>query len=72
MISDSFSFVNELLNLNINSYDFIKVSFDIKSLFTNIPLDKTITIIVNELFHYVNWFYSFYSISESSSGIMKW
>ena len=36
------------------------VSFDIKSPFTNIPLDETITIIVNKLFHNVIRFHGFF------------
>ena len=46
MVSDSFSFVNDLLSSNFSSDDLIMASFDIKSFFTNIPLDETIDIIV--------------------------
>lgn len=45
MVSDSFSFVNDLLSSNLNSDDLILASFDIKSLFTNILLDEMIDII---------------------------
>ena len=50
MMRDSFSFVQELLNLNFNSSSVVMASFDVTSLFTNIPLDKTIDIISNCVF----------------------
>ena len=49
-ITDTFSFVQELLNLPFNTNNVVMASFDIKSLFTNIPLDETIDIIVNKCF----------------------
>ena len=48
MVKDSFSFVQELLNLDYNNV--VMASFDVTSLFTNIPLDETIHIISNRLF----------------------
>lgn len=42
-ISDSFSFVKDIINFPLNN-DCTMASFDIKSLFTNIPLDETIKI----------------------------
>ena len=50
MVRDSFSFVQELLNLNFNSSSVVMASFDVTSLFTNIPLDETIDIISNRVF----------------------
>ena len=50
MVRDSFSFVQELLNLNFNSSSVVMASFDVTSLFTNIPLDETIDIISNCIF----------------------
>jgi hypothetical protein len=50
MIKDSFSFVQELLSLNLDSNNVVMASFDVTSLFTNIPLDETIDIISNRLF----------------------
>ena len=47
MVRDSFSFVQELLHLNFNSSSVVMASFDVTSLFTNIPLDETIDIISN-------------------------
>ena len=50
MVKDSFSFVQELLNLNFNSSSVVMASFDVAPLFTNIPLDETIDIISNCVF----------------------
>ena len=50
MVRDSFSFVQELLNLNFNSRSVVMASFDVTSLFTNIPLNETIDIISNCVF----------------------
>lgn len=47
-IKDSFDFVSEVTNLNLDN--FILASFDIESLFTSIPLDETIDIITESLF----------------------
>ena len=49
VIKDSFSFVQELLNSDINSDSVVMASFDVTSLLTNIPVDQTIEIISNEL-----------------------
>jgi hypothetical protein len=37
----------ELRELQINTNNVVMASFDVKSLFTNIPLDETISIIIN-------------------------
>ena len=50
MIKDSFSFVQELLNSDIDSSKVVMASFDVTSLFTNIPLYETIDIISNRIF----------------------
>ena len=47
-IKDSFSFAEELLSFD--SY-FVMASFDVESLFTNIPLKETIDLGVDILFH---------------------
>ena len=49
-IKDSFSFVQELLNSDINSDSVVMASFDVTSLFTNIPVDETVEIIANHIF----------------------
>ena len=45
----SFSFVDEITQLTL-SHDAVMVSFDVASLFTNIPLDETVNIILDNLF----------------------
>ena len=50
IISDSFSFVLELLNSDIDTKNVFMASFDVVSLFTNIPINETIGIISNALF----------------------
>ena len=50
IIIDSFSFVQELLNSDIDSRNVFMASFDVVSLFTNIPVNETIGIISNALF----------------------
>ena len=48
-VKDTFSFVREILNIQNNSYTM--ASFDIKSLYTNIPLSETIDIILSLTFN---------------------
>ena len=57
-IKDSFSFVNEIRTQNSK---FIMASFDVESLFSNIPLTETIQICIDEL----------YKNSESVNGLSK-
>ena len=59
IIKDSFSFVQELLNNDINTDNVFMASFDIASLFTNIPIDKTIEIVSNYLFANCMYFEGF-------------
>ena len=47
VINNSFEFASSLQSINSKSF---LVSYDVESLFTNIPLDETIEIILNELF----------------------
>ena len=56
-IKDSFSFAAEVSSLNLDNY--IMSSFDIESLFTNVPLDETIDIIGNSLFENSDKFNNF-------------
>ena len=46
-VRDSFSFCDEIQEQDNNLY---MTSFDIESLFTNIPLDETVNICVNKVF----------------------
>ena len=56
IITDSFSFVQELLNGDIDSSNVVMASFDVTSLFTNIPVNETIDIICNSLFSNCQFF----------------
>ena len=47
---DSFSFVNEVSQLNINQNNINIYSFDIKSLLTSLPITESIQLCVKELF----------------------
>lgn len=49
-IGDTFSFIQDLFRLDFNTGNVVMASFDITSLFTNIPIDETIEIIVSQLF----------------------
>ena len=51
-IKDSFSFCEELKHFNTN---LIIASFDVESLFTNIPLQETIDLCVQKLFEDINY-----------------
>jgi len=53
-VTDTFEFVNEVQSLEINSGD-ILVSYDVTSLFTNVPLNETIQILADKAFNY-DWF----------------
>ena len=45
---NSYEFVQEIKKVDVSNL--LMASFDIQSLFTNIPLDKTMEIIINRLF----------------------
>ena len=49
MISDTFGFVNEVHELVITNED-ILVSYDVSSLFTNVPLEETIELLADKAF----------------------
>ena len=57
-VKNSFSFVNNLCNIN-NTNHLIMSSFDIESLFTQIPLQETIDIILEKLFSDCDKFHNF-------------
>ena len=62
-ILDIFEFAEEIRAKGINEDD-IPVSYDVASLFTNVPLDETIGILVNKAFK-DNWFNSQYNLNIS-------
>ena len=49
-VRDSFHFIDEVKNSNLNPNQYYLVSFDVVSLFTNVPIDETINIIIKKLF----------------------
>ena len=53
-ITDTFEFADEIRKLQINNGD-IPVSYDVSSLFTNVPLEETIQILADKAFTN-NWF----------------
>jgi hypothetical protein len=55
VINNSFEFASDLQSIDPRSF---LVSFDVESLFTNIPLDETIDIILNELFPTPNTYFN--------------
>ena len=68
-VTDIFDFVNELpRDLNITPGDLL-VSYDVSSLFTNVPLDETITILADRAFRN-NWFNSEYDLNISKQDLI--
>ena len=65
-LKNSYEFENFINNVT-NTNDLIMCSFDIKSLFTNIPLDETIEIILNKLFPNINNKYKNFTRTEFKS-----
>ena len=61
MISNTFEFVNEVHELVINNGD-ILVSYDVSSLFTNVPLEETIQLLTDKAF-INNWFNETYHLN---------
>ena len=58
-VKESFSIIQELLSLDYNSDNLTMASFDIKSLFANIPLDEIIHIIISKSFNNIRHFHNF-------------
>ena len=67
-VTDIFDFVNELpRDLNVTPGDLL-VSYDVSSLFTNVPLDETIKILADKAFRN-NWFNSEYDLNISKQDL---
>jgi len=64
-ISDIFLFANELHEMEINDQDNL-VSYDVSSLFTNVPVDKTIESIAERAFK-DDWFNKEHSVNTTKS-----
>ena len=66
-LTDTFQFADEIRGLNINEDD-ILVSYDVSSLFTNVPLDETIQILADKAFDN-NWFNQTHQLNISKSDL---
>ncbi|XP_068738974.1 uncharacterized protein [Montipora capricornis] len=67
-ITDTFAFATEMKETKLNEED-ILVSFDVSSLFTNVPLDETITILAKKAFT-ENWFNETYDLNIKESDLV--
>ena len=67
-VTDIFEFANEIRNLEIANSD-IMVSFDVSSLFTNVPLDETIQVLANRAFKN-NWFDTTYDLNLTKTNLV--
>ena len=67
-VTDIFDFVNEVRELKISKGD-ILVSYDVSSLFTNVPLDETIAILAEKAFR-DNWFNSTHNLNISKEDLI--
>ena len=60
-ITDAFAFADEIRTISVNEDD-ILVSYDVTSLFTNVPLSETINILVHKAFTN-DWFNKTYGLN---------
>ena len=68
-ITDAFDFADEVRNLSVNEDD-ILVSYDVTALFTNVPLDETINILVNKAFA-DDWLNKTYGLNLQRDQLVK-
>jgi len=69
MVTDTFEFVNKVQSLKINRGD-ILVSYDVTSLFTNVPLDATIQILADKAFS-DDWFNKTHELNLSRDQVIE-
>ena len=69
MVTDTFEFVNKVQSLKINRGD-ILVSYDVTSLFTNVPLDATIQILADKAFSH-DWFNKAHELNLSRDQLIE-
>ena len=67
-VTDIFEFATEIRNLEIANGG-ILVSYDVSSLFTNVPLDETIEILANRAFTN-NWFNTTYDLNLTKTDLV--
>ena len=68
-INDIFLFPDELHEMEINEHD-ILVSYDVSSLFSNVPVDETIESIAERAFQN-NWFNEEHSLNITKSDLIE-
>ncbi|XP_068675512.1 uncharacterized protein [Montipora foliosa] len=68
-INDIFLFADELHNTEVNEHE-ILVSYDVPSLFTNVPVDETIESIAERAFQN-NWFNEEHSLNITKSDLIE-
>jgi len=68
-VTDTFEFVNEVQSVEINRGD-ILVSYDVTSLFTNVPLDETIQILADKAFS-ADWFNKTHELNLSRDQLIE-
>jgi hypothetical protein len=67
-VTDVFQFADEIKALRFNEHD-ILVSYDVSSLFTNVPLEETIQILANKAFT-EDWFNVTYNLNISRDDLV--
>jgi len=67
-VTDIFEFTNEIREIEIVKGD-ILVSFDVSSLFTNVPLEETIQILANKAFKN-NWFNATHELNLTKTDLV--
>ena len=70
-VTDAFNFADEVRNLSVNEDDIlVSRSYDVTALFTNVPLNETINILVNKAFA-EDWFNKTYGLNPQKDQLVK-
>ena len=70
-VTDAFDFADEVRNLSVNEDDIlVSRSYDVTALFTNVPLNETINILVNKAFA-DDWFNKTYGLNLQKDQLVK-
>ena len=69
IVNDAFRFAQEIRNHEINEGE-ILISYDVVSLFTNVPLNETIDILVNKAF-IDDWFNRTHNLNVQKEDLRK-
>ena len=68
-VNDTFDFTNEIHELKINKGE-ILVSYDVPTLFTNVPFDESVEIPVNRAFSN-NWFNTTHNLALTRTDLVE-